>query len=147
MAGVQTFAFPIYIVPDKQQELKDIKLNPVRLLLYLAIQQVVAEGHDQLVDDMFTTPDGNLVAVSRPSFGDVVWIDLATNKIVAEQQMDGFRTDHSQVSHDGKRLLVSDTTSKQVIAFAIRGRGQSCTGQRVCTYTSVATKHQNNDTK
>ncbi|NYG58401.1 YVTN family beta-propeller protein [Nocardioides daedukensis] len=137
----------INIVPDKQQELKDIYLNPVRLLLYLAVQQVVAEGHDQLVDDMFTTPDGNLVAVSRPSFGDVVWIDLATNKIVAEQQMDGFRTDHMQVSPDGKRLLVSDSTSKQVIEFALGGRGQSWTGKRIRTFTSGETPHESNYTK
>src|SRR3546814_17844819 len=89
---------------------------------------------------MFTTLDGNLVAVSRPSFGDVVWIDLATNKIVAEQQMDGFRTDHMQVSPDGKRLLVSDSTSKQVIEFALGGRRQSWTGKRLRTFTSGQTQ-------
>ncbi len=48
---------------------------------------------------MFTTNDGRLLAVSRPSLGDVVWLDLETAlktgvaKVVAEQQMDGFRTD------------------------------------------------------
>src|SRR3546814_47458 len=96
---------------------------------------------------MFTTPDGNLVAVSRPSFGDVVWIDLATNKIVAEQQMDGFRTDHMQVSPDGKRLLVSDSTSKQVIEFALGGRGQSWTGKRIRTFTACETPPETQHTQ
>src|SRR3546814_13802042 len=95
---------------------------------------------------MFTTLDGNLVAVSRPSFGDVVWIDLATNKIVAEQQMDGFRTDHMQVSPDGKRLQVSDSTSKQVIEFALGARGQSWTGKRIRHFTTGETTHESNYT-
>jgi hypothetical protein len=98
------------VVPDRRDELLEIYAAPDRLAFYLAIQQVVGEGHDQYVDDMFTTRDGNLVAVSRPSFSDVVWIDLASGRIVAEQQMNGYRTDHMNVSPDGRRLLVSDST-------------------------------------
>lgn len=132
------------IVPDKAQELKDIFTNPLRLALYLAVQQVVAEGHDQLVDDLFTTPDGNLVAVSRPSFGDVVWIDMATNEIVAEQQMEGFRTDHMEVSPDGKRLLVSDSTAKKVHEYVLGGRGNPDTGKHLRSFPSGETPHESN---
>ena len=56
--------------------------DPDKLAFYLAVQQGVGEGHDQYTDDMFTTHDGTLVAVSRPSFADVVGIDLATGAIV-----------------------------------------------------------------
>src|SRR4051794_2472602 len=79
------------IVPDREQELQAIYRAPDKLAFYLAIQQEVGEGHDQYVDDMFTTRDGRLLVVSRPSFADVVWIDMASGRIVAEQQMDGYR--------------------------------------------------------
>lgn len=132
------------IVPDRAQEKKSILTNPFRLVQYLAIQQVVGEGHDQLVDDLFTTRDGNLVAVSRPSYGDVVWIDMATNKIVAEQEMEGFRTDHMQVSPDGKRLLVSDSTKKKVHEYVLGGRGNPRTGKHLRSFPSGETPHESN---
>jgi DNA-binding beta-propeller fold protein YncE len=109
----------IDIVPDRDQELAAIRTNPVRLAYYLAIQQAVGEGHDQLVDDMFTTPDGRYLAVARPSFADVAWIDLGSGKVVAEAQMDGNRTDHMAVSPDGTRLLVSDSTVKTVHEYRL----------------------------
>ncbi len=67
----------IDLVPDKDQELLDIHSDPEKLAFYLAIQQGPGEGHDQYVDDMFSTTDGRYLAVSRPSFADVVWIDVA----------------------------------------------------------------------
>src|SRR3954454_21186737 len=88
------------LVPDKGQELTDIMTSPDRLAFYLAIQQGPGEGHDQYVDDMFTTNDGKYIPVSRRSLADVVWIDLAKaaagdpDSIVREQQMDAYRTDH-----------------------------------------------------
>ncbi|CAM3360057.1 serine/threonine protein kinase [Nocardioides dubius] len=132
------------IVPDKAEEMQQIWTNPLRLALYLLIQQVIGQGHDQLVDDLFTTRDGNLVAVSRPSFGDVVWIDLASNRIVAEQQMEGFRTDHMEVSPDGRRLLVSDSTAKKVHEYVLGGRGNPNTGKKLRTFASGETPHESN---
>jgi DNA-binding beta-propeller fold protein YncE len=109
----------IDVVPDLDQEIADIRTSPDRLAYYVAIQQGVGEGHDQLVDDMFTTPDGRYVAVARPSLSDVAWIDLATGKVVAEAQMDGYRTDHMAVSPDRTRLLVSDSTTKTVHEYPL----------------------------
>ncbi|WP_203230996.1 serine/threonine protein kinase [Nocardioides caldifontis] len=148
----------IDVVPDKQAELRSIYLRPDRLLLYLAIQQVVAEGHDQYVDDIFTTRDGRYLAVSRPSLADVVWIDLAKavagrkDSIVAEASMDGFRTDHMGVSPDRRRLLVSDSTERQVIEFSMVDEvlpdGTKVTmGQRLRTFPSGDTPHENNYSK
>jgi hypothetical protein len=142
------------LVPDKQQELSDIYLSPDKLAFYLAIQQGPGEGHDQYVDDMFTTPDGRYLAVSRPSFADVVWIDVAkatagrSDSIVREQQMDGYRTDHMGLSPDGRRLLVSDSTSRQVIEFSmvdevVDGR-QLRMGDRLRTFESGETPHESN---
>src|ERR1700710_2237925 len=115
----------VNLVPDKDQELADIHADPEKLAFYVAIQQGPGEGHDQYVDDMFTTKDGKYLAASRPSFADVVWIDVAkalagrTDSIVREQPMDGHRTDHMGVSPDGRRLLVSDSTERQVIEFSM----------------------------
>ena len=119
----------INIVPDKDEELQHVmtpsESHPAGAAFYLAIQQGVGEGHDQYVDDAFTTPDGKYLAVSRPSLRDVVWIDIAKaaaggeagdpDSIVAEAEMDGYRTDHMGVSPDRRRLIVSDSTSRQVL--------------------------------
>jgi hypothetical protein len=146
----------INLVPDKTQELRDIRLDPVRLAMYTAIKLGPGEGHDQYVDDMFTTRDGRYLAVSRPSLADVVWIDLAkalagrTDSIVREQQMDGFRTDHMGLSPDGRRLLVSDSTKRQVLEFSmvdevVDGR-EVRMGDRLRSFVSGETPHESNYT-
>ena len=146
----------IDLIPDKQQELNDIALNPVDLAFYLAIQQGPGEGHDQYVDDMFTTRDGRYLAVSRPSFADVIWVDIekittggGTDAIVREQDMDGQRTDHMGLSPDGRRLLVSDSTARQVIEYSMVDETtadgtQIKMGDRLRTFASGETPHENN---
>lgn len=148
----------VNLVPDKRQELDDILLSPTKLAFYLLIQQGPGEGHDQYVDDMFTTRDGRYLAVSRPSFADVVWIDIAkaaaagpagsVDSIVREQQMDGYRTDHMGLSPDGRRLLVSDSTKNQVIEFSmvdevVDGK-QIRMGDRLRSFVSGETPHESN---
>ena len=132
------------IVPDREEELLAIYAAPDKLAFYTAVQQGIGEGHDQYVDDMFTTRDGRMLAVSRPSFADVVWIDLATGRIVAEQQMDGYRTDHMGVSPNGRRLVVSDSTANTVHEYVMGGAGRTRTGQRLRTFESGDTPHENN---
>lgn len=147
----------IDLVPDLDEELAAIRRDPVRLAYYLAVQQGPGEGHDQLVDDMFTTRDGRHLAVSRPSLADVVWIDIAKaaagapGAIVREQQMDGHRTDHMGVSPDGRRLLVSDSTARQVVEYSMvtevlpDGR-RIRMGDRLRTFPSGETPHESNYT-
>src|SRR5680860_177811 len=94
----------INVIPDKDQRLTAIRQDPAKLGFYLAIQQLVGEGHDQFVDDMFSTHDGKILAVSRPSLADVVGVDLLTQKQVWRFPMEGYRTDHMGVSPDGKKL-------------------------------------------
>lgn len=146
----------IDLVPDKSEELAEIQKSPDRLALFLAIQQGPGEGHNQYVDDMFTTRDGKHLAVSRPSLGDVVWIDIAKatagrrDSIVREQSMDGYRTDHMGLSPDGRRLLVSDSTERQVIEYSmvdetVRGK-RIRMGDRLRTFPTGETPHESNYT-
>ena len=153
----------INIVPDKDEELQHVVTpspsHPAGAAFYLGIQQVVGEGHDQYVDDAFTTRDGKYLAVSRPSLRDVVWIDIAkaaaageegdTDSIVAEAEMDGYRTDHMGVSPDRRRLIVSDSTSRQVIEFSMVNETlpsgkHVAMGERLRSFESGDTPHENN---
>jgi len=147
----------VNLIPDKEQELADIQADPVKLAYYLAIQQGPGEGHDQYVDDMFTTRNGRYLAVSRPSFADVVWIDIAKavagkpGAIVREQPMDGHRSDHMGLSPNGNRLLVSDSTANQVLEFSMvdqtlpSGRVIKM-GDRLRSFESGETPHESNYT-
>ena len=153
----------INVVPDKDEELQHVVTpsasHPAGAAFYLAIQQGVGEGHDQYVDDSFITLDGKYLAVSRPSLRDVVWIDIAKaaaageagdpDSIVAEAEMDGYRTDHMGLSPDGRRLVVSDSTARQVLEYSmvdetLPGGGPVTMGERLRTFESGDTPHENN---
>ncbi len=131
----------INTIPDKDARMAEIMTTPDKLAFYAAIQQAVGEGHDQYTDDMFTTNNGRLVAVSRPSFADVVGIDLATGKIRWRFPMEGYRADHMAVSPDGRRLLVSDSTANKVHELNIN------TGKHLREFASGDTPHESNYTK
>jgi YVTN family beta-propeller protein len=128
-------------IPDRAERMAEILARPDKLAFYLAIQQGVGEGHDQYTDDMFTTTDGRLVAVSRPSFADVIGIDLATGGIRWRFPMEGYRADHMGVSPDGTRLLVSDSTANKVHELDLR------TGEKLREFASGDTPHENNYTR
>jgi hypothetical protein len=127
-------------IPDRDERMAEILTSPDKLAFYLAIRAGVGEGHDQYTDDMFTTHDGRTVAVSRPSFADVVGIDLATGEIRWRFPMEGYRADHMGVSPDGSRLLVSDSTANKVHELDIH------TGAKLREFPSGDTPHENNYT-
>ena len=104
----------INVVPDKAQRIAEINADPIKWIYYTAIRNQVGQGHDQYVDDMYSTPDGRSVVVSRPSFADVVSIDLATDKINWRFPVAGYRADHMAVSPDGTRVAVSASTANKV---------------------------------
>jgi hypothetical protein len=128
-------------IPDRAERMAEILTSPDKLAFYLAIQQGVGEGHDQFTDDMFSTSDGRLVAVSRPSFADVVGIDLATGALRWRFPMEGYRADHMAVSPDGSRLLVSDSTANKVHELDIT------TGEKLREFASGDTPHESNYTR
>ncbi|MCB5182050.1 YncE family protein [Streptomyces antimicrobicus] len=127
----------IDIVPDKAERLREIYLDPVKLAFFLGIRTTAGEGHDQFVDDMYTTPDGSAVVASRPSFADVVSIDLRTGRINWRFPVSGFRADHMAVSPDGRRVAVSASTSNTVHVLDIT------TGAQVGSFATGDKPHEN----
>lgn len=127
----------INVIPDKDQRLTEIYLNPVKLIYFLGVRNGPGEGHDQFVDDMYSTPDGSAMVVSRPSFADVVSIDLATGRINWRFPVSGYRSDHMAVSPDGTRVAVSASTSNTVHVLDIR------TGKQVGSFKTGDKPHEN----
>ncbi|WP_433793655.1 YncE family protein [Actinoplanes sp. CA-252034] len=125
------------VIPDRAQRLTEIYLNPIRLAFYLGVQQGPGEGHDQLVDDMYTTPAGDALVVSRPSFADVVSIDLATGALKWRFPVSGFRSDHMAVSPDGRTVAVSASTGNTVHVLDI------VTGRQLGSFATGDKPHEN----
>lgn len=127
----------INVIPDLAQRQQELLTDPVALGFYLGIRHLVGEGHDQFVDDMFSSHDGRYLYVSRPSLADVVGIDLKTKEIVWRVPMDGYRSDHMAISPDGRRLVVSDSTARKVLVI------DPAAGRRVGEFESGDTPHEN----
>jgi DNA-binding beta-propeller fold protein YncE len=128
----------INAVPDLDQRMSEIESNPVRLAYFLLIRQEIGEGHDQLVDDAFTSPDGRFIYVSRPSLADVVAIRLRDGSIAWRTPVDGQRSDHMALSPDGRRLLVSASTARTVDVIRTK------TGEIVDRIPSGDSPHESN---
>lgn len=101
-------------IPDKAQRMAEIRANFIHFIFFYGIRYFVGEGHDQYVDDMYSSSDGRLLVVSRPSFADVVAIDIASGEIVWRFRVKGYRSDHMAISPDGTEVAVSASTGKVV---------------------------------
>jgi DNA-binding beta-propeller fold protein YncE len=128
----------INIVPDLDERMAEIQSSPDRLGYFIAIRELIGEGHDQFVDDGFTSVDGRRLFVSRPSLADVVAIDLQTKKIVWRTPVEGYRADHMAISADGSRLLVSASTAAKVHVI------DTSNGKIVANFESGESPHENN---
>ena len=127
----------INVVPDKRERMKAIVLNPVKLVAFQAVRNLIGQGHDQLVDDMYSSNDGKLLIASRPSFADVVAIDIASGKVVWRFEVEGYRADHMGLSPDGTKVAVSASTGNVVHVLDIN------TGKQVGKFTSGNSPHEN----
>lgn len=127
----------VNVIPDREARMWEIGLNPLKLAFFLGIRQGPGEGHDQFVDDMYATPDGSAMVVSRPSFADVVSIDLRTGRINWRFPVSGFRSDHMAVSPDGTRVAVSASTSNTVHVLDIT------TGREIGSFATGDKPHEN----
>jgi DNA-binding beta-propeller fold protein YncE len=113
----------INVIPDRDRRIAEIEADPTAKTLFDFIRENVGEGHNQYVDDGFTSKDGRFVYFSRPSFADVVAISVKTGRIAWRVKIDGYRSDHMALSPDGRRLLVSASTAKNVnVIDTRRGR-------------------------
>jgi YVTN family beta-propeller protein len=127
----------INIVPDLQERLTEMLTDPVRLGYFVAIRALIGEGHDQFVDDMYTSPDGRLLIVSRPSLADVVGIKLKTGEIAWRFPVAGQRSDHMGLSPDGRHVAVSASTGNVVHILDVE------TGEEVDQFPSGDSPHEN----
>ncbi|WP_024754397.1 PQQ-binding-like beta-propeller repeat protein [Streptomyces exfoliatus] len=125
------------VVPDREERLREIYLNPVKLAFFLGVRSGPGEGHDQFVDDMYATPDGTAMVVSRPSFADVVSLDLRTGRINWRFPVAGYRADHMAVSPDGTRVAVSASTANTVHVLDI------ATGRQLGSFKTGDKPHEN----
>ncbi|WP_225828899.1 YncE family protein [Streptomyces naphthomycinicus] len=127
----------IDVVPDKDARMAEINADPIKWIYFQAIRNSVGEGHDQFADDMYSTPDGGSVVVSRPSFADVVSIDLASGKVNWRFPVSGYRADHMAVSPDGTRVAVSASTANTVHVLDIG------TGKQLGSFKTGDKPHEN----
>jgi DNA-binding beta-propeller fold protein YncE len=102
------------VIPDAAARVAEIEADPTAKFYYDTIRVLVGEGHHQYVDDGFVSRSGRVVYFSRPSFADVVAIDIRSGKIRWRTHVDGYRADHMALSPDGRRLLVSASTARVI---------------------------------
>ena len=127
----------INIIPDKDERMAEIAMNPERVAYFLAIRAAIGEGNNQYVDDMYSSNNGRLLIVSRPSFADVVAIRFRTGEIKWRFPVAGQRSDHMALSPNGKRVVVSASTGN--LAHVLRVRD----GKEIGTFPSGDSPHEN----
>ena len=86
---------------------------------------------------MYSVDDGRLLVVSRPSFADVVGIDIATGEIEWRFEVDGYRSDHMAISPDGEEVAVSASTGNVVHVLDAES------GEEVGQFPSGDSPHEN----
>ncbi|QBY04282.1 serine/threonine protein kinase [Thalassotalea sp. HSM 43] len=124
-------------IPDKLERLKEVRSQFIERMLYIGIRELVGEGNDQFVDDMYSSNDGRKIIVSRPSFADVVAIDSLTGEVVWRFPVAGFRSDHMAISPDGKYVAVSASTGDLVHIIDVE------TGVEHAQFPSGDSPHEN----
>lgn len=128
-------------VPDKEERLEELSSSIKRRIVSTFIKEVIGEGNHQMVDDMFPSNDGRHLFISRPSFADVVALDVNTGEITWRTPVEGSRSDHSAISPDGKTFLVSASTAGKVHAI------DTATGKIVNEFESGDQPHENTYSK
>lgn len=128
-------------VPDKEERLEELSSSIKRRIVSTFIKEVIGEGNHQMVDDMFPSNDGRHLFISRPSFADVVALDVNTGEITWRTPVEGSRSDHSAISPDGKTFLVSASTAGKVHAI------DTATGEIVNEFESGDQPHENTYSK
>lgn len=124
-------------IPDKTQRLEEAKSRFIGRMLFYGIKQMVGEGNNQYVDDMYSSLDGRLLVVSRPSFADVVALDVTSGDIVWRFPVAGVRSDHMALSPDGQRVAVSASTGNVVHVLDVE------TGNEVGRFPTGDSPHEN----
>jgi DNA-binding beta-propeller fold protein YncE len=129
------------VVPDWNERVAEIRKDVGRSVAFKLIRRAAGEGHHQLVDDVFMSTDGRYLFASRPSFADVIAIDLDTRKPAWRTPVEGVRADHAALSPDGETLLVSASTAGKVHAI------DTASGRIVGSFESGDEPHESSYSK
>ncbi|AZZ92724.1 YncE family protein [Hahella sp. KA22] len=124
----------VNVTEDKEERISEMGILK---LLYDAF--INENGGERNVDDVFLSPDGTVLYVSRGYLGDVAAFDLTApgHRMLWRHPAPGFHADHAALSPDGGTLVVSDSTSKK--AFLI----DAVTGRRTGEFATGDFPHQN----
>jgi YVTN family beta-propeller protein len=135
----------IDVVPDMSARMWAIYTNPIHAIAYgivtekQKIKHFEPSGGQRFVDDVFVSPDGTTLYVSRSNLGDVAAFDLTqcSHPMIWRTDIDGYKADHATLSPDGTRLVVSATASDKAEVLDAR------TGIVVGTFPTGHYPHQN----
>lgn len=153
VAGTVSFIDPetftnlgsVNVLPDKAEVLAAIDEDLIRSIAYPIVkgQQLIhhfepTDG-ERFVDDVFLSPDGTTLYVSRSNLGDVAAFDLtsAEHPLKWKTWVDGLKADHATISPDGTRLVVSATTESVADVFDAQ------TGKIIGSFPTGTYPHQN----
>lgn len=133
------------IIPDFDEVMSLINQNPLRLIAYPIVKSNQVLHHfepqagDRFVDDVFVSPAGTTLYVSRSNLGDVAAFDLTSpgHPRLWRTFVSGLKADHATISQDGTRLVVSSTTTNTAEVF------DASTGQIVGSFPTGNFPHQN----
>jgi YVTN family beta-propeller protein len=136
----------IDVIRDFDEVKADIDADLFRFFAYPIVKNAQLihhfepSGGDRFVDDLFVSPDGTVLYVSRSNLGDVAAFDLTKpdHPLLWRRFVDSPKADHATISPDGSRLVVSATGTAR-LADVIDAR----TGEIVATFATGAYPHQN----
>jgi DNA-binding beta-propeller fold protein YncE len=133
------------VVPDLQARLAVINTDPIHAIAYALItsnqkiKHFEPAGGQRFVDDVFLSPDGTRLYVSRSNLGDVAAFDLtsAAHPMLWRTDVAGYHADHATLSPDGTRLVVSATLVDQAQVI------DSASGSLIGSFATGHYPHQN----
>lgn len=110
------------IIPDKDEVLAAINADLVRSIAYPVVKNAQLLHHfepaggDRFVDDLFLSPDGAVLYVSRSNLGDVAAFALTRpgHPRLWRTFVESPKADHATLSPDGSRIVVSATGTSRV---------------------------------
>ncbi|HMI85440.1 MAG TPA: hypothetical protein VK550_15195, partial [Polyangiaceae bacterium] len=134
------------VIPDRDEVTAAINADLVRFIAYPIVKNAQLLHHfepaagDRFVDDLFVSPDGTVLYVSRSNLGDVAAFDLtkATHPRLWRTFVESPKADHAALSPDGNRLVVSATGTSRLADVL-----DAHTGKILGSFATGAYPHQN----